>query len=495
MSEAKTSTLQLTFNQSVKVQSSDIRITSDAGALILREADHRLGLIESIGTQLFDPRNENSIRYTLVELLRERIFCSVLGYTACDDCDRLAHDPALKIATWDRPGAGVQDERLASQPTQSRLTDILSLYKGNLETLRLALSDWVFRHLRGAGSDHAVMKATLDIDSFPIQAYGKQEGASFNGYYEEKIYNPIIAGFSPYGNYDHKRLGDGFVHGVLRAGNADSAQGALRFIRQAIRHCSSMARSIDVRFDAAFVRGSILDPLTEDGVKFVGRIKKNAILKGLASPYLGRPVGRPPLEGYEGIIELGPYQALSWRHPQRLVLVIVDKPDPKTGQLELFPRYFFLITNYSEKEKDSAELLEHYRARGTFEDRIGELQESITPHLSSPKFAENEANFLLYLLGFNLMSMLRGELERGSPNGWDLRRMQTTVLKVGALVTKGARRLFVRIAQAAVFLWERLLKRISKWVLPSQCSDIRGPGRRPWIPLPPHAHQNLVLRE
>lgn len=85
MSEAKTSTLQLTFNQSVKVQSSDIRITSDAGALILREADHRLDLIESIGTQLSCPQNEKNIRYTLVELLRERIFCSVLGYAACDD--------------------------------------------------------------------------------------------------------------------------------------------------------------------------------------------------------------------------------------------------------------------------------------------------------------------------------------------------------------------------------------------------------------------------
>ena len=31
----------------------------------------------------------------------------------------------LRMATWDRPGEQVLDERLASQPTQSRLLDIL----------------------------------------------------------------------------------------------------------------------------------------------------------------------------------------------------------------------------------------------------------------------------------------------------------------------------------------------------------------------------------
>jgi len=57
------------------------------------------------------------------------------------------HDPAMRIATWDRPGEQVLDERMASQPTQSRLTDIVSLYKENLETVRNALADWVARHL------------------------------------------------------------------------------------------------------------------------------------------------------------------------------------------------------------------------------------------------------------------------------------------------------------------------------------------------------------
>ena len=121
MGESHQPLFELEFNRSVKVMELDERLTSDAGVIALREADHRLGLTESLGARLHDPRNQEKIRYTLVELLRERIYAMSLGYEAQDDLDRLAHDPALKISVWDRKGDGVLDERLASQPTHSRL--------------------------------------------------------------------------------------------------------------------------------------------------------------------------------------------------------------------------------------------------------------------------------------------------------------------------------------------------------------------------------------
>ena len=48
--------------------------------------------------------NSDLIRYQLVELLRARIYALALGYSAQDDADRLAHDPAMKLAAWNRPG-------------------------------------------------------------------------------------------------------------------------------------------------------------------------------------------------------------------------------------------------------------------------------------------------------------------------------------------------------------------------------------------------------
>jgi len=89
----------------------------------------------------------------------------------------------------------------------------------------------------------------------------------------------------------------------------------------------------------------------------------------------------------------------------------VDKPDPVSGRLNLLPRYFLLITNWPNALRSGEQVLAHYRKRGTFEDRLGEFNEVIGPHLSSREFVENEVTMLLALLAFNLTSMLRNEFE------------------------------------------------------------------------------------
>ncbi len=128
-----------------------------------------------------------------------------------------------------------------------------------------------------------------------------------------------------------------------------TANGIRRFIRNVVEKARQLAWSFDLRLDAGYIAGPVLDELTDENIRFCGRIKKNNVLETLAEPHLKRPVGRPPKGGYEDVIELGKYQAEGWRHAQRVILVIVDKPDAKTGQLELFPRYFFLITNWTRR--------------------------------------------------------------------------------------------------------------------------------------------------
>jgi hypothetical protein len=74
MSEAQGCLFTPSFNRAVEVRQRDSRLTSHAGAIILREADHRLGLVDSLAGGMDDPRHPERIRYTLVELLRKRIF-------------------------------------------------------------------------------------------------------------------------------------------------------------------------------------------------------------------------------------------------------------------------------------------------------------------------------------------------------------------------------------------------------------------------------------
>ena len=457
------------FNRSVKVRATDARITSNAGFVLFREADERLGITEWLASQLVDPRQQDLIRYQIVELLRERIYCLGAGYSAQDDADLMAHDPALRMAAWNRPGERPLDERLASQPTQSRLIDILSRFAANRTALRDALAEACERHLRATGGDHAARKITVDVDSFPIVVHGDQPGAAYNGHYKDTVYHPLVASYAVAGDYDSmhegRRLGNGFLHAILRQGQVHTAQGVSRFMREVATKAKRLGFSVDFRIDAGYTDGRTLDFLTDQKLRFLGRLKSNAVLERMAAPHLKRPAGRPPKEGYEKVIELGPYRAESWRHSQRLLLVIVDKPDSKTGQLDLFPDYFFLVAGWAIEELDGPAALSHYRRRGTFEDRLGEFQQAIGPRLSHADFRENETVLRLSLLAFNLASLLRIEYEDKAGSCLDLVRFQRDVLKAGGRVVKHARRLVLSVAQAVVPFWKTLIAAISRWKL------------------------------
>ena len=88
MGEAQGTLFEPEFNRAIKVETSEQRITSHAGAVLLREIDHQLGLVESLGERLIDPRHPDKIRYTATELLRERIYAFALGSENQDDLDR-----------------------------------------------------------------------------------------------------------------------------------------------------------------------------------------------------------------------------------------------------------------------------------------------------------------------------------------------------------------------------------------------------------------------
>jgi hypothetical protein len=343
------------------------------------------------------------------------------------------------------------------------------------------------------------MRATIDIDSFPIVVHGEQQGSSYNGHYRDTVYHPLVASFSVHGDYDSTRhghrLGNGFLHAVLRQGQVHTAQGMKRFTQRVVAQARQMARSFDLRLDGGFTNGTVMDELSDGHVRFCGRLKKNPVLVRLAEPHLSRPPGRPPAEGYEKVIELGKYLADGWKHAQRLILVVVDKPDPNTGQLNLLPRYFFLITNWPRTLRSGEVILAHYRKRGTFEDRLGEFNQVIGPHLSSAEFVENEVTMLLALLAFNLTTMLRNELEDELGGCWDLHRFQQSVLRTGGRVVKHARRVWLQIEQGVGSFWQIMTQRIAQLRLAPRWATPRGSRPRRYVPPPSHAHLALVLRD
>ena len=71
-------------------------ITSDGGAVLLREADRMSGLTDRAARSLTDTRRKASCRHSLLTMVRQRVYALALGYEDPDDHDELRSDRRCK---------------------------------------------------------------------------------------------------------------------------------------------------------------------------------------------------------------------------------------------------------------------------------------------------------------------------------------------------------------------------------------------------------------
>jgi hypothetical protein len=88
-------------------------VTSNGGALLLRQADRSTGLTQAVADVLDDGRRQASCEHSLLTMLRQRVYGIALGDEDLNDQQALRDDLALQTAV-DRTS------RLASAPTLCR---------------------------------------------------------------------------------------------------------------------------------------------------------------------------------------------------------------------------------------------------------------------------------------------------------------------------------------------------------------------------------------
>ena len=71
--------------------------SSDGGAVLLKAADRRLGLLGALAAIVPDGRAADRTRHTVRDLLAQRVFAIALGYPDANDATRLADDPLHKL--------------------------------------------------------------------------------------------------------------------------------------------------------------------------------------------------------------------------------------------------------------------------------------------------------------------------------------------------------------------------------------------------------------
>lgn len=73
-------------------------LSSDGGALLLRQIDASLGLTRSLAGCFRDQRDQRFVDHSLPQLLAQRIQGLALGYEDLNDHEQLRHDPLLATA-------------------------------------------------------------------------------------------------------------------------------------------------------------------------------------------------------------------------------------------------------------------------------------------------------------------------------------------------------------------------------------------------------------
>ncbi len=476
---------RFSYNRSILVEGRENRLTADAGVLLLREIDERLGLTESLAEEVADQRSPVFLIHPMVELLRTRLYAMAEGHKDQDDIDRLRNDPAFRLGVSERRGTfpleeaeGLVPNGLSSQPTQSRLIATLSQPE-NLAVLNMAVFAWARRDILAVRKQRARWRV-LDVDSLPIKAHGEQPGSAANGHYHMRCFHPIAV-------FDHES--GHCLAGKLRPGNVHTADGVVEFLLPVVEQVKreGLGQHIAVRGDAGFPTEPLLAPLEAEGTRYAFRLPGNPRLARLAEPYLKRPSGRPPNEPRVWIHELE-HRVISgdnpWSRSRRLVLVVLEKPG------ELFLERFFLVTNWTAAERTGEQVLEFYRQRGTMEGYLGELKSVLQPSLSSatrPKShyggkplkswylsrdaeAANEATFLLYLLAYNLLNATRRVMNRAARKDgpWSLDRVRTWVLRAAARITLHSRYVVFQINDATDRLWQAFRRGVAR-LTPQLC--------------------------
>jgi hypothetical protein len=401
------------------------RLTSDAGALLLREVGQKTGLFDALNNVIPDPRNPVFIIHDQKSMLAQRIVAIALGYEDLNDHETLRADPALQLAAGHLPD---EELTLASPPTLCRLENRIER-KTLMRIAEVLVDQFIASH------GQAPESLILDFDATDDPLHGRQEGRFFHGYYDNYCYLPLYV-FS----------GDELVAAYLRPSKIDASKHSralLKLLVGRLRQAWPDVK-ITIRADSGFCRWRLMRWCDSHGIGYVLGLARNEVLQRLATDWITqaerqfKSTGQP-----QRIFGSFAYKARTWDRKRR---VIVKAEHTAQG-----PNPRFIVANVP---GDPQELYEDvYCQRGDMENRIKEQQlDLFADRTSCHRFLANQFRLLLSSAAYILFQALR---RTGLP-GTDLEKAQVgtirlKLLKVAARVVVTARRVVFHLASSYPF--------------------------------------------
>jgi DDE family transposase len=419
-------------------------MTSDGGALLLRETDRRLNLLPRLAECFLDGRSPLLVKHPVAQLVAQRVYGLALGYEDLNDHEQLRQDPLLRVLA----GKAEMDEPLAGKSTLNRLElsdgtpnryKKITYWKDAIDEL---LVD-VFLEAFEQGPEEIV----LDLDTTDLELHGGQEGRFFHGYYDEYCYLPLYI-----------FCGEHVLCVRLRQANIDASAGSLKEVQRVVQRIRARWPEVRItlRGDSGFCRDELMDWCErQQEVHFVFGMARNERLRRIIAPALAQAAVE-----YEQTHKPVRVFAEFWHETttgswsrRRRVVAKAEHIDGKEN-----PRY--VVTSLAAEDWPAQKLYEElYCARGDMENRIKEQFHLFADRVSTETMRANQLRVYLSAMAYTLVCGLR----RLGLKATELAQAQaatirTKLFKIGALVRVSVRRVWLSMASS--YPWQGVFRQV-----------------------------------
>lgn len=419
-------------------------ITSETGALLLRETDKAIGLFDRMAACFVDRRNRDFTVHSVRTLVAQRVTAIALGYEDVEDHDTLRHDPVLTLLSERLRPKRFDCAPLAGKSTLNRLEHApvgaptryhkIGHDGGAIE--RLLVDLFLEAH------DDPPGEIVLDLDATDDPLHGHQEGRFFHGYYRCHCYLPLYI-----------FCGRHLLAAKLRRSNIDASKGAEQEVERIItqiREAWPRVRII-LRADSGFARNALMDWCEANKVDYVFGLARNKRLENKIAPALQQAcaVLRASGEPARVFDDFLWSTKDSWTRRRRVIA---------KGEWTLKganPR--FIVTSLKPDQWRAQALYEDlYCARGDMENRIKECQLDLyADRTSAHTMRANQMRLWFASCAYVLLCALRRiGLAHTRLATASCGTIRLKLLKIGAQVRVSVRRIKIAMASACPYAAE-----------------------------------------
>lgn len=421
-------------------------ISSDGGALLLRQTDKRLNLLPRLAGCFLDGRNRKQVEHSILEMLSQRIYGLALGYEDVNDHEELRKDPVFGILA----GRENSEEPLAGKSTLNRMelgSGTPDRYK-KITFWKEALDELLVKIFLES-HQQAPEQIILDVDTTDLPLHGQQEGRFFHGYYDCYCYLPLYI-----------FCGEHVLCARLREANHDAAFGSRQEIQRVVGQIRAAWPKVKIiiRGDSGFCRNELMSWCESQGVDFVFGMARNQKLRKIIGAQMHQATqqwnqtGQPARVFTEFEYQTKKTKKGGWDRERR-VSAKAEHIDGKEN-----PR--FVVTSLAAGQWPAQVLYEElYCARGDMENRIKEQFTLFADRVSAETMRANQLRLYLATMAYMLVSGLRRlGLKATTLAQAQVSTIRTKLLKIGAQIRVTVRKVWVSMASS--YPWQDLYQQV-----------------------------------